>query len=108
MTRFVAALAACVLLATPVSLRAQQQPPPASGDGAADAPKSIGSKRNWRRSRPRSINSASCWQRSPNLLLRRRPVPISRRHPMHSDGSSQEASADAAEACGAEVQDRDG
>ena len=36
MTRFVAVLAACVLVAPPVSLRAQPQSPPASGDGAAD------------------------------------------------------------------------
>ena len=36
MTRFVAALAACVLIATHVSLHAQPQSPPASGDGAAD------------------------------------------------------------------------
>ena len=36
MTRFVAALAASVLLATNVSLHAQPQSPPASGDGAAD------------------------------------------------------------------------
>ena len=28
-------LAACVVLAAPLSLRAQQQPPPASGDGVA-------------------------------------------------------------------------
>ena len=108
MTRFVAALAACVLLATQVSLHAQQQAPPASGDGAADLAR-IDRLEAQLAAQQAQIDEL-------RKLLAAQPQPLAApasgldiaSTPNTPAPGSQEASAEAGKPAASEVQDRDG
>ena len=108
MTRFAAALAASVLLATNVSLHAQPQSPPVSGDGAADLARIDRLEAQLAAQQAQIDQLRKLLAAQPQPLAAPVSVPDIASTPNTAGARQPGSERGAREACGSEVQDRHG